>query len=74
MFILVLMAFAFVALINVPVLVREKRWKDLYIYSGIFAIALTLSILMTVEVQIPSPIKGIEYLLEKVLHITYAQV
>ena len=72
MLFLVFIVFAFAALINVPGLIRDKRWKDLYVYSGIFVIALTLSTLMAVGVEIPSPIKSIEYLLEKVVHLTYA--
>ena len=72
MIIALLAAFIVVALINVPGLVREKRWKDLWVYSGVYVLTLTISVLMVLGVQIPSPIMGIEYLFENVLHLSYA--
>lgn len=71
MIIFLLIIFAIIAYINVPPLIRKKHWRDLIVYLGFYAIALTLSILLTLNISIPSPIKGIQYVIKDILHLNY---
>ncbi len=71
MIIFLIIVFAIIALINVPPLIREKQWRELTVYSGFFALAVTLSMLLALGVDIPSPIKGVQYIIKDVLHLNY---
>jgi len=71
MIVLLLISFVIIALISVPKLIREKQWRELIVYSGLFAIAVTLSVLLFYGVPVPSPIKGVQYIIKDVLHLNY---
>jgi len=68
---LLLIAFMIIAYVNVPPLIREKQWHDLIVYCAFFTAALTLSVLLVLGVNIPSPIKGVQYVIKDILHLNY---
>lgn len=68
---LVLAAFICIALTNVPGMVRSKCWRNLVIYGVFFIAALAIGILMSLDIPIPSPVKGVQTLYKDVLHISF---
>lgn len=68
---LVLMAFGVFALIDLRRLIKEKRKKELIVYSSMFAAVLTLWILHAAGVKIPSPMIIAGKFLKDVLHLSY---
>jgi hypothetical protein len=71
MMIVVIAAFAGMALKEMPGLIKGKQWSELVVFSILFIFALTLSVLQTLGIEITSPVKGIIYLLKNILHISY---
>lgn len=65
MVLLLIGAFAAMAFYQVPVLVREKLWRELAAFSCLWILALGLSLLLTLGVEPPSPTDGIEYVIKK---------
>jgi len=68
---LVFMAFAGIAALDLPGMVKNKRWRDLAVYSAIFLLVLGLGTLMALGVEIPSPIKAIQAFYRDVLHLSF---
>lgn len=68
---LTLLAFVIIAYADVPDLIGKKRWKELLIYSLFFLAALTTGVLLSLGVEIPSPIAGAQYLIKEILHLNY---
>ncbi len=71
MIFLLIIAFAGIALYEVPGLVRKKYWREFAVFSFFFLLAFVLALLQTVGVKIPSPIKGIQYVIKDILHLSY---
>lgn len=69
--IIVLIAYTFVALLQVPSLIEKKYWRELAAFSVFYMVALILSILYALDVKIPSPYEAIGYLIEEVWHLKY---
>ncbi|CAB1252786.1 conserved protein of unknown function [Ruminococcaceae bacterium BL-6] len=68
---LVLIAFAGIAAIDVPGMVKSKRWHDLTVYSILFLLVLVLGILVALDVKVPSPIKAIQAFYRDILHLSF---
>ena len=71
MIILLIIGFAGIALLDAPKLIRNKNWKEFIVFSIFFVFAFTIAFLQTLGVNIPSPIKGIQYIIKDVLHLNY---
>ncbi len=71
MIFLLISVFIFVAIYDAPVLIREKYWKELAVFSIMFLAAFAVALLQFYGVEIPSPIKGAQYILQDVLHLSY---
>lgn len=71
MIIFLIIAFALIAFMDLPKLIKEKRKKDIIVFSSFFIFAFTIAFLQTIGVDIPSPIKGIQYIIKDVLHLSY---
>lgn len=69
--IILLLIFASMAYIQVPGLVKNKYWKELIAFSAFFVASFVLSILYVMDINIPSPIKGVKYIIEDVFNIKY---
>jgi len=65
MVLLLIGAFAAMAFYQVPVLVREKLWRELAAFSCLWILALGLSLLLALGVEPPSPTDGIKYIIKK---------
>ncbi|NBJ15499.1 MAG: hypothetical protein FNP40_07960 [Dehalobacter sp. 4CP] len=71
MIFLLTITFVAIGLFEVPALVRNKHWRELTVFSAFFVFAFILAILQAVDVNIPNPIKGIEYLIRDILKMSY---
>jgi len=69
--ILDVLAFLVIGYFNVPKLIRAKEWRELTVFSALYAFGITLSILLIIGVTIPSPIKGAQFIIKDVLHLNY---
>ena len=70
--IFLLLIYALIFIINVPGLVKKKSGGSLR-FSILYIIAFTLGLLYVLDVHIPSPMKGLQYLIVDILGIKYQQ-
>ncbi len=68
---LVIIAFAAIAALDLPQMVKNKRWRDLSIYAGIFVLVFALGVLVALGVEIPSPIKAAQAFYRDLLGISF---
>ncbi len=71
MIILLLAAFVIVALRDAPELIRRRHWKELAVFCVLFLVAFIVALLKASGVEIPSPIKQIQFVLKDLLHLYY---
>jgi hypothetical protein len=62
--ILLIIAFIGIALFEVPGLIQRKYWRELIFFLILLLLAFILSFFQVIGIQIPSPIKGIEFLVK----------
>ncbi|HWS29225.1 MAG TPA: hypothetical protein VN512_03815 [Clostridia bacterium] len=70
---LVILLFAGIAVAELPKMVKNKRWRDLTIYSVVFVLVFALGILIASGVKVPSPIKAVQAFYRDVLGLTFKQ-
>lgn len=63
--------FIAVLLIEVPDLVKNKYWHELKIFSIFLLAAFIISLFYIIDIPIPNPVRGIEYLIKDILHLNY---
>lgn len=68
---LLVIIFIVIMFIEVPVLIRNKYWHELKIFTGFLILAFVLSLFYIMSIPIPNPIKGQEYLIKDILHLNY---
>ncbi len=71
MIVLLIVIFILLALSDFPNLIKERKWYEVFVLSGFYVFVFTLASLMTFGVTLPSPIKGIQYIITDVLHLGY---
>ncbi len=71
MIFLLILVFIGIGLLEVPALIRNKHWRELIAFSSFLLAAFVLSLLQTMGVMIPSPMKGIQYVIKDILHMNY---
>lgn len=64
---LIILIFAFLALLEIPGLMCKKQWRELAISSVLLGIGFLLSFLQVIGVSIPNPNKGLIYLIKLVV-------
>lgn len=70
MFVIVIIIFIIIALLELPGLIKGKQWRELIVFSGLFVFAFIIAFLQSMGIEVPSPIKGIISFL-KYIHISY---
>lgn len=63
--------FIVIILFETPSLIRHKHWRELIVFSIILSMAFVMTFLPTIGVKLPSPARGIDHLIEDILHINY---
>ena len=59
--------FTLIALIEVPALLRKKQKRELIAFVALLLLGLVLTIMLSLNITVPSPVKGIEYLVQHLL-------
>lgn len=60
-----------VAFLNIPSLVRNRLWKDLWVYCFLYVSVMAVVILQISGISVPSLVKGAQFLMKNILHIGY---
>lgn len=60
---LLLVLFGGIVIFEAPGLIYRKYWKELFVFFLFLGFAFLLSLLAVLGVKLPSPAKGIEYLI-----------
>ena len=71
MIVLVAVIFIIMALSDFPKLIKDKKWYEVGILSGLYLCVFTLAALQSSGVVLPSPVKGIQSFITNVLHLAY---
>ncbi|WP_110955514.1 hypothetical protein [Anaerosinus massiliensis] len=61
---LLICAFIFIGLVELPPLLKKKQRGELIAFLVLFFIGFTLNLLYVLDVNVPNPNKGIEYLIK----------
>lgn len=57
--------FFLLALIGLPALVREKRWRELGVFSVLWLLGAVLAFLLAAGVHPPSPLESVRFIAER---------
>lgn len=68
---IIIMTFIAIALYEVPKLSEKKYKRELVVFWCLYIFGFVLVLLYNYGVKIPSPLKGIQFLINEVLHIGY---
>ena len=71
MILLLIAAFTGIALLEARSLIREGYRRELTAFSVFLLVAFVLSLLLTIGVEIPSPMEGIQYFIKDILNLGY---
>mgnify|MGYP001364842510 CR=1 FL=1 len=69
MIVLVISVFIIIAWLHIPILIKQKLWRELAAFSVLLGIGFVLSLLQVIGIKIPSPNKGIMILVESIYNI-----
>jgi hypothetical protein len=58
--VLLVTAFAAIAMYEVPQMAKEHHWRDLTVFSVLLLSTFTLGVLMLMKVNVPNPLKLVE--------------
>lgn len=67
--IIVIIIFGVIGVTEIVPLVRDKKKKELIVYSIFFSMAFVLMLLFSLEVEIPQISKGIQAVVESVVKV-----
>lgn len=70
MIIFLIIIYIMLALFQVPDLIKKKHWRELGVFSFFLVFSFVLSLLYSLDAKIPSPAKGVQYILD-ILHLHY---
>jgi hypothetical protein len=70
MFLLVT-AFIGIALFEVPVLIKKKYWRELFVFSVLMLVAFIFAALPIIGVKVPTFLSLIEYLIIDILRLDF---
>lgn len=71
MLIILLLAYAAIAFFQVPSLVKKKQKRELIAFSCFLVLAFIFSMLLSLGVKIPSPLKMIQYVIQDRFNLHY---
>lgn len=71
MILLLILAFIFIIIYEVPALLKNKSYKELAIFSFLLLIAFMISLMQILKIEIPNPVKNTQYFVKDLLHLSY---
>lgn len=66
---LLILAFAIVGVMETRTLWQKKYWRELAVFSALHLTAFILCLLLSLGYELPSPVKGIEFLVKSVFRL-----
>jgi len=72
--VLLIAAFAAMFIYEFSLLKKEKLWRELAAFLAFFAFAFTIGLLQAMGVELPNPLEGIRYLIERFLDLSSERV
>lgn len=69
--ILLILAFAIMALIEVPELIKKKYWRELIAFSVILILAFVISVFQYKDIDIPNPVRDTQYFVKSLFPFSY---
>lgn len=69
--IFLLLIYASIFAINAPGLIKRKERKEFVAFLIFYAIAFVLGLLYVLDIPVPSPMRGLQYLISDVLGLKY---
>ncbi|NLJ60386.1 MAG: hypothetical protein GX338_05505 [Firmicutes bacterium] len=66
---LLVAVFTVIALFEVPKILEKGLWREFLVFSVLLLFGFTLSVLLALEVRLPSPVKGIRSLMNPILRL-----
>ena len=66
---LLVAAFAVIGLFEVTKILRKRLWRELLVFGFLLIFGFTLSVLLALDVPVPSPARGIKVLINPVLRL-----
>lgn len=66
MFILVILAYIIIGIVEILPMVKKNQKKELVLYSIIFSGAFVLSLLLSLGINVPSPARPIEKVIQAI--------
>ena len=67
--VLLVAVFTVIALFEVPKILEKRLWRELLVFSILLLVGFTLSVLLALDVRLPSPVKGIRSLMSPILRL-----
>ncbi|MCT4605161.1 MAG: hypothetical protein N4A64_03505 [Marinisporobacter sp.] len=67
MFILVIIVYIIIGILEIVPLIKRNQKKELVLYTVLFTTAFIMSLLISLDVKIPSPAKPIEKIVKAVI-------
>ncbi len=68
---LLILLFAILIPIDLPGLIRARSWRELTVYSVLITAAFVICLLYILRIPIPNPVRDTQYLVKKLLHLSY---
>jgi hypothetical protein len=68
---LLITAFAGVALFEVPGLIRKRYWRELGVFAFFMLVAFVLTLLLTLGIRLIPLLRILEYVFKDLLHLSY---
>ncbi|WPC44371.1 hypothetical protein [Clostridium sp. JS66] len=68
---LLMIIFISIILYEVPHMVKGGYWHELKVFFVFLIVAFIISLFYILEIPIPNPVKGMEYVVKDLLHLNY---
>jgi hypothetical protein len=67
--ILLVAVFTAIGVFEIPKILEKRLWRELFVFSFLLVLGFTLSVLLALDVPVPSPVKGIRSLMNPILRL-----
>lgn len=71
MIFLLIPVFIFMILYEAPGLIKKRYWKELTVFSILISLAFFLSLMQILRIEIPNPVKDMQYFVKNLMHLSY---
>lgn len=65
------LVFLIILIIETPKLIINKYWKELIVFLSLLSLAFVLGVLVILDVRIPSPLDGVNFIIDDILDLSW---